>query len=73
MTGKAPRTKEAAPTGATNGNRPASITDQVIQTIKDVTGATEEEIDYMLIQCNFNPDETTSRLLESAGLYGGSD
>eukprot|EP00884_Botryococcus_braunii_P005746 jgi/Botrbrau1/15172/Bobra.0149s0037.1 len=65
MTGKALRAKESAPPGSANSNKNDQISLQVIQNIKDITGASEEDIRCMLLQCGNNPDETTSRLLEN--------
>ena len=37
----------------------------VVQTIKEATGATEEDVKLMLEECNFDANETTSRLIDS--------
>jgi GBF-interacting protein 1 N-terminal len=67
MSGRAPRTKEPVPTLVANG-RPDSDSKLVVQNIKEATGASEEEILDMLKQCQYDADETTSRLLESMSM-----
>ncbi len=38
----------------------------MVQNIRDATGASEEEVLHMLIECNNDMNETTSRLIDSA-------
>lgn len=39
---------------------------KMIETIQEATGATEGDIRVMLEECNFDANETTSRLIDSA-------
>lgn len=38
---------------------------KMIETIREATGATEDDIRVMLEECNFDANETTSRLIDS--------
>ena len=38
---------------------------KMIETIREATGATEEDIRVMLFECNYDANETTSRLIDS--------
>ncbi len=38
---------------------------KVVQAITEVTGATEEDVRLMLEECNYDANETTSRLIDS--------
>ena len=38
----------------------------MVENIRDATGASEEEVLHMLIECNNDMNETTSRLIDSA-------
>lgn len=38
---------------------------RMIETIQEATGATEDDIRVMLEECNFDANETTSRLIDS--------
>ena len=41
---------------------------KMIETIREATGATEDDIRVMLFECNFDANETTSRLIDSKQL-----
>lgn len=51
-----------------NGRGPDEPTNRsgLVQNIRDATGASEEEVLHMLIECNNDMNETTSRLIDSA-------
>jgi hypothetical protein len=54
-------------TGAEKGKSTVEdgVDRKMIATIQEATGATEEDIKIMLQECNFDANETTSRLIDS--------
>lgn len=44
------------------------VTKQLLERIKEATGADEEVITHTLEQCNYDPNEATARLIESKAL-----
>jgi len=46
-------------------NAPAKKIQDTITTIKEATGATDEEIKHMLKECNNDANEATARLIDS--------
>ena len=54
------------PSAKENGEDGAVVVDRkMIETIKEATGATEEDVKVMLFECNYDANETTSRLIDS--------
>ena len=51
-----------------NGGKTHFIDRRVIESMKEATGATEEDIHYQLQECNGDVDEATSRLIDSESL-----
>ena len=44
------------------------MTKQLLERIKEATGADEEVITHTLEQCNYDPNEATARLIESKNM-----
>lgn len=51
--------------GKESGEDGVVVDRKMIETIKEATGATEEDIRVMLFECNYDANETTSRLIDS--------
>ena len=48
-----------------NGKDEATVDRKTVEAIRDVTGATEDDIKVMLIECRMDVNEATSRLIDS--------
>ena len=73
MSTKAMRSSESArvPVQQSSGKDPKTkVPKQLIERIKEATNATDEVIIHTLEECNYDPNEATTRLIESesAGL-----
>ena len=60
------RSDDSTRTAPTSSKDPKQkITKQLLERIKEATGADEEVITHTLEQCNNDPNEATARLIES--------
>lgn len=48
--------------GSAKGGGPSK---KIIEMIRDVTGASDDDISCMLVECNYDVNETTNRLIDS--------
>ena len=58
-----------APTKPAAGGRPKVPTKKIIDTIREATGASDEDIKSVLEECNNDVNEATARLIDSAFLF----
>ena len=71
MSTKAMRSGESAraPAQQSSGKEPKpKVPKQLIERIKEATNATDEVIIHTLEECNFDPNEATTRLIESESI-----
>lgn len=54
--------------GKESGEDGVVVDRKMIETIREATGATEDDIRVMLFECNYDANETTSRLIDSKPL-----
>ena len=69
MSAKTPRSGDNARTAAqqsSSKDAKQKVPKQLIERIKEATGATDEVIVHTLEECNGDPNEATTRLIESA-------
>lgn len=66
MSTKAMRSGESARAPAQQNKDPKpKVPKQLIERIKEATNATDEVIIHTLEECNYDPNEATTRLIES--------
>lgn len=53
--------------GGENGSaKGAGPSKKIIETIRDVTGASDDDISCMLVECNYDVNDTVNRLIDRA-------
>ena len=66
MSAKTPRSGDNAAQQSSSKDAKQKVPKQLIERIKEATGATDEVIVHTLEECNGDPNEATTRLIESA-------
>jgi hypothetical protein len=54
---------------ADDSGRKAVPPKKILDTIRDATGASDEDITAMLVECNYDVNEATTRLIESGCFF----